>query len=265
MALPKFFYDNRFDDATPVASSTAAGDFNVLNLRDWRPFTFWKPSAMPATVTGDAATLAYEFTNSADGWTTFQATITVNPTTITLTSTGADPQLISPTALSIDGGKNRYIVVRLKRTAIRSWQGTAHYTTFSHGNSGSFQKIIADPTGGVIGGFVLGIWDMHALTAGGDDWKNNTITRFRLDFGQSSTDAFEIDWIALVPSSQRVRQNPAGARSSRFRRSTACRSRSRRTSTPVGILRRSAQAPTRMPPRSPRMRRPPRACARRDA
>lgn len=54
MALPKLFYDNRFDDATPVASTTAAGDFNVLNLRDWRPYTWWKPSAIPATVTVDS-------------------------------------------------------------------------------------------------------------------------------------------------------------------------------------------------------------------
>jgi len=53
MAKPKFLYDNRLNDATPVASSTAAGDFNVLNLRDWRPYTWWKPSAMPATVTVD--------------------------------------------------------------------------------------------------------------------------------------------------------------------------------------------------------------------
>lgn len=48
---PTFYYDNRFKDAAPVASSTAAGDYNVLNLNDWAPFTWWKPNAMPATVT----------------------------------------------------------------------------------------------------------------------------------------------------------------------------------------------------------------------
>jgi len=56
MAKPKFLYDSRFNDATPVASSTAAGDFNVLNLRDWRPFTWWKPASIPATVTVDSGT-----------------------------------------------------------------------------------------------------------------------------------------------------------------------------------------------------------------
>ena len=53
MAKPKFLYDNRFADATPVASSTAAG-FAVANLTDWRAYTWWKPSSIPATVTVDS-------------------------------------------------------------------------------------------------------------------------------------------------------------------------------------------------------------------
>ena len=53
---PTFYYDNRFKDAAPVASSTAAGDYNVLNLNDWAPFTWWKPNAMPATVTENCGT-----------------------------------------------------------------------------------------------------------------------------------------------------------------------------------------------------------------
>lgn len=54
MARPKFLFDSRFKDATPVASSTAAGDFAVANLTDFRPYTWWKPSAMPATVKIDS-------------------------------------------------------------------------------------------------------------------------------------------------------------------------------------------------------------------
>lgn len=49
--FPTFYYENRFKDTPPVASSTAAGDYNVLNLNDFAPFTWWKPAAMPATVT----------------------------------------------------------------------------------------------------------------------------------------------------------------------------------------------------------------------
>ncbi len=51
-AYPKFFYDNRLDDAAPTASTTATG-YDVLNLRDWRPYTWWQPTALPATVTVD--------------------------------------------------------------------------------------------------------------------------------------------------------------------------------------------------------------------
>jgi len=50
---PKILHDNRLDDGTPSASSTASGDYSVLNLRDFRPYTWWKPTALPATVTVD--------------------------------------------------------------------------------------------------------------------------------------------------------------------------------------------------------------------
>lgn len=51
--LPLVLYDNRLADAIAVASGTAAGDFAVANLTDWRPYTWWQPDALPATVTVD--------------------------------------------------------------------------------------------------------------------------------------------------------------------------------------------------------------------
>jgi len=50
------------------------------------------------------------------------------------------------------------------------------------------------------GDFVIAVWDMHALTAGGNDWSQNTITGLRLDLGNSSADQFEVDWIAVSPN-----------------------------------------------------------------
>lgn len=52
IGFPKILWDNRFKDAVPVASSTAAG-YNVLNLRDWRAYTWFKFAAMPGTITVD--------------------------------------------------------------------------------------------------------------------------------------------------------------------------------------------------------------------
>jgi hypothetical protein len=50
---PKILHDNRLDDGTPAASSTASGNFDVLNLRDFRPYTKFKPASLPATITVD--------------------------------------------------------------------------------------------------------------------------------------------------------------------------------------------------------------------
>lgn len=58
MGYPRIYYDNRFADGTPVASTTAAGDFDVLNLIDFRSGSFWKPTALPATVTIDCGSAA---------------------------------------------------------------------------------------------------------------------------------------------------------------------------------------------------------------
>jgi hypothetical protein len=52
MGFPRIYYDNRLSDGTPVASSTDAG-YDVLNLRDFRPYTWWRPATLPATVTVD--------------------------------------------------------------------------------------------------------------------------------------------------------------------------------------------------------------------
>lgn len=52
---PFVAWDNRFADAVPVASSTAVGV--ALNLADFRPYTSWKPAALPATVTVDCGVI----------------------------------------------------------------------------------------------------------------------------------------------------------------------------------------------------------------
>lgn len=37
-------YDNRFDDGLPAATDTASG-YDVLNIRDWRTYTFWRAAS----------------------------------------------------------------------------------------------------------------------------------------------------------------------------------------------------------------------------
>lgn len=52
MSNPKIFYQNHLDGSGLSASTTAAG-YSVDNLRDWRPYTRWKSTALPATITRD--------------------------------------------------------------------------------------------------------------------------------------------------------------------------------------------------------------------
>jgi len=54
MPNPRFFYDSRLADNTPIASSTAAGNFAAANVADWRAYTMWKASVLPATLTVDS-------------------------------------------------------------------------------------------------------------------------------------------------------------------------------------------------------------------
>lgn len=63
MSQPKIFYDNRLDDGTPVASTTATGDYDVLNVRDMRPYTWHKGTALPFTITVDCGSA-----KTADYW-----------------------------------------------------------------------------------------------------------------------------------------------------------------------------------------------------
>ena len=54
MTAPRLFYDSRLADGALVASTTAAG-YAADNVLDWRPYTWWKPTALPATLTVDCA------------------------------------------------------------------------------------------------------------------------------------------------------------------------------------------------------------------
>lgn len=49
MGYPKLLFDNRFADAIPVASTTAAGNYAAANIADMRAYTWHKPTGLPYT------------------------------------------------------------------------------------------------------------------------------------------------------------------------------------------------------------------------
>src|SRR3990172_3347449 len=108
---PAILHDNNLDDDTPGASPTASG-FSVLNLRDWRPYTWWKPTVIPATVTVDCGSAQAADYALLWGHDLFTAGCTVevrgstdnfaasNVLVATSTPTSDDPLLIQFTSVS---------------------------------------------------------------------------------------------------------------------------------------------------------------------
>jgi uncharacterized protein YmfQ (DUF2313 family) len=140
--------------------------------------------------------LAWHFIGAVQGWTVANATLTPGTTSATLLATAADP-ILRRTIKACAGSKYRYVVVRFRRLVAGTWEGSVQYVTPAHGESASYAKTIAEPAEWSTGAWAIVAWDMHALTAGGNDWLNSFITGLRLDFSSANGSSVEIDWIAL--------------------------------------------------------------------
>lgn len=131
---------------------------------------------------------------SIDGWTVTNATATGGTDAVTLAATAADPQF-RVTGLAFSGGANRYVRARIRQLVAGTWEGKLYYTTGSHGESDAYMLQLAAPAALVDGDWLILTFDMFALTAGGTDWSQNTITGLRLDLVSGAAGSFEIDWI----------------------------------------------------------------------
>lgn len=152
-------------------------------------------SQIQAIATGFDSAAAWNFDSSTDGWSTSTGSISVNAGVVRISSTGSGQIFRSPTGLSIVGVQNSLIRARVKRISGSGWQGTAFYTTSAHGEVLGYRKVIADTT--TLNEWRVLEWDMSALTEGGSDWSNSTITQIRIDLGISFSDVFDIDWVSV--------------------------------------------------------------------
>ena len=137
----------------------------------------------------------WDFTNTDDDWTAVNGTLTPGATALGVAATAADLHFVSPT-LSIEGSTHRYVIVRIKRTALTTWVGTCYYQTAGHGESASYEKTISVPDG-IDADYVYAVWDMHNLTNGGTDWRDNLITGIRFDFTDTNGAAFSVDLVSV--------------------------------------------------------------------
>lgn len=137
----------------------------------------------------------WNFDTTVDGWTALNANLAVVNGVLRVTATTGDPMAIR-TGLAINGQQNYIVRAKVRRVSGTAWDGSCFYTTAGHSYSGSFVKTIANPF--VRNGeWIICEWDMNALTAGGSDWRNNTITAIRLDLGAAAGTVFEVQWVEV--------------------------------------------------------------------
>jgi hypothetical protein len=142
------------------------------------------------------AAVAWTFDVNTENWTVTGATSAVALGLLTVTSNSTAPNLSSPTITeTVNGVEGRYVRALVRRKAGSGWTGAVYYKTAGHDFSESYKKVMVWPT--VINEWTIVEWDMHSLTAGGNDWRDSNILQIRLHLGASVSDVFEIDWIAV--------------------------------------------------------------------
>lgn len=136
----------------------------------------------------------WNFANTTDGWGSLLGGLTTTASAMTLTTSAADAN-VNISNLSIVGADNRYLMMRLKKLGtILAWEGIVFHSTSAHGQSSSYYLSISEPSG-INSDYVIAVWDMHNLTFGGADWRDNTITALRFDLSTANSAQFAIDWI----------------------------------------------------------------------
>ena len=150
---------------------------------------------------GFDAIQTWYFDATVESWTGANATLAWATGKTTVTSTGTDPQFISPVGLAIVGSTYSIVKVGIKRIAGTGWDGTLYYArggVTPHSFDANFKKTIALPTGfNTVGATAILEFNMSSLTVGGTDWTANTITQLRFDFGATLADVFEVDWVGI--------------------------------------------------------------------
>lgn len=136
----------------------------------------------------------WQFKGTAQDFTAVNATLSPQPEYVILLASAADPQLIKNN-LSFSGADNRFVRLIIKRVVGVAWDGKLFYTTSGHGHSSNYYATIPEVP-------IDDEWhyleiDMHALSAGGDDWAISTITGMRFDFAQDSNAAIYVEWIRI--------------------------------------------------------------------
>lgn len=155
-------------------------------------------ASIPVSLRGYVDTSLWTFASSADGFSGINCTVAAASSVLTVTGAANvnTPFAIQKTGLSIVGASNRYLRIRIRRTAGFTWKGIVQYSTAGHGFSEAFYAVKAVGMK-INGAYQEVVWDMHSLRSGANDWKDNTITGIAILLGESKGDVFQVDWVAV--------------------------------------------------------------------
>jgi hypothetical protein len=156
----------------------------------YRPFMHSVAAAIEPSLT-------YNFQNNNHSFAVNAGSLTAGVNGSVFAQAGADPQLLSPSGLTINGAASRYLRFDIERVSARTtgtWQGTIFYSTAGHAFAGTHYKTFPDLAVGERRVYEL---DMGALNVGGDDWITSTITRLRFDFDAGGDASIRIHSVRL--------------------------------------------------------------------
>lgn len=145
--------------------------------------------SLQSTASGLEIGKSWNFDSTVEGFVALGATVTWSNGSIQLTSSGTDPALRTP-GISIAGGANYLVRMRIRRVSGSGWDGKLYYTTASHGENETYRKQISDGT--ATGEWRVIEWDMSDIA----DWMASNVLNIRFDLGTTAQDQFLIDWVS---------------------------------------------------------------------
>lgn len=112
-------------------------------------------------------------------------------------------QYIYRSDLSLEGGDNRFIRMKIRRVVAVTWEGQLRYRTVNHDYSDSYYAAI--PEIPLDGEFHYLEIDMWSLAAGGDEYKLNTVTGLQFEFSDDANAAIDVEFIQVGSRSDHKR------------------------------------------------------------
>ncbi len=192
--LPKFIRDTAIAGVSFATNAAIAATDSVLNALGKLQAQITAAQALLVMAPFDPFAMWHFDRGDTEGWTASGATLNGANGSLTVTATTADPYIVTP-MMALPGALFTVIRLKLTRKAGNGWDGKFYNRTAAH-SWGNYYKQVPNPNLAVGQSVVLDV-DMATLTVGGTDWTDNTILQVRFDFGSTTADVFDVDWVGI--------------------------------------------------------------------